>query len=154
MTYPILVFAWGNPSRGDDALGPLFAERIATLALPGVECLTDFQLQVEHALDLRDRCHILFADASLDIDAPYQISRVEPARDASFSTHAMNPAAILQTYIDIEGALPPPCTLLEMRGIHFDLGGEVSLAAQHHLEAALLWAMDWIEDRTANCPCH
>ncbi|MBL8482901.1 MAG: Ni/Fe hydrogenase, partial [Rhodocyclaceae bacterium] len=44
------MFAWGNPGRGDDALGPLFAERIEALDLPGVECLTDFQLQVEHAL--------------------------------------------------------------------------------------------------------
>ena len=25
---PLLVLAWGNPSRGDDALGPLLAERL------------------------------------------------------------------------------------------------------------------------------
>jgi hypothetical protein len=56
MTPPILVFAWGNPSRGDDALGPLFAERIEALGLPGVECLTDFQLQVEHALEASSAC--------------------------------------------------------------------------------------------------
>jgi len=60
-----LIFGWGNPSRGDDALGPLFIERIESLGLPGVECLTDFQLQVENALDIQDRQCILFVDASI-----------------------------------------------------------------------------------------
>ena len=62
MTEPLLVFGWGNPSRGDDALGPLFVERIEALELPGVSCLTDFQLQVEHALDIQDRRQVLFVD--------------------------------------------------------------------------------------------
>ena len=53
-----LVFAWGNPSRGDDALGPLFAEAVQAMNLPQVECLTDFQLQVEHTLDLVGRQRI------------------------------------------------------------------------------------------------
>ena len=28
MTAPTLIFGWGNPSRGDDALGPLFVEQM------------------------------------------------------------------------------------------------------------------------------
>ena len=52
MADSVLVFGWGNPSRGDDALGPLFVDAVEAMKLPGVECLTDFQLQVEHALDL------------------------------------------------------------------------------------------------------
>ena len=58
---PRLVIGIGNPSRGDDAIGPLAVERLEALALPGVELLTDFQLQVEHALDLigrRDLSHL------------------------------------------------------------------------------------------------
>ena len=146
MTAPILIFTWGNPSRGDDALGPLLAERIEALALPDVECLTDFQLQVEHALDLRGRRRVLFADASLAIDAPFRVSRIAPARDAGFSTHAMNPYAVLQAYVDFEGVSPPPCTLLEMGGIDFELGAGLSAAAQQHLEAALSWIVGWIND--------
>ena len=34
LTAPTLVFGWGNASRGDDALGPLFIERLRALALP------------------------------------------------------------------------------------------------------------------------
>ncbi len=146
MTAPILVFTWGNPSRGDDALGPLLAERIDALALADVECLTDFQLQVEHALDLRGRQRVLFADASVGIDAPFRISPIAPARDASFTTHAMNPQAVLQAYVDFEGAPPPPCTLLEIGAINLELGAGLSSAAQQHLDDALLWAVGWIKD--------
>ena len=28
---PVLVFGWGNPSRGDDALGPLFVDAIEAI---------------------------------------------------------------------------------------------------------------------------
>ena len=54
----LVVLAWGNPSRGDDALGPEFlraAEGIAPRGGPSVEFVTDFQLQPEHALDVAGR---------------------------------------------------------------------------------------------------
>jgi hydrogenase maturation protease len=137
MNAPILIFGWGNPSRGDDALGPLFVERIEALGLSHVECLTDFQLQVEHALDLEGRELILFVDASVDCVAPYAINRIEPARDASFSTHAISPAAVMQVFVDLHDDPPPPCYQLAIRGESFELGEELSSAAQLHLETAL-----------------
>ncbi len=141
---PILVFGWGNPSRGDDALGPLFVERIEALALPGVECLTDFQLQVEHALDLENRQRILFVDASFEAAAPFAVSSLEPARDASFSTHAMTPAAVMQVYEELHDEAPPPCTLLAIRGERFELGEDLSPAATAHLDAAFTWTLRWL----------
>ncbi|MDP1653138.1 MAG: hydrogenase maturation protease [Rhodocyclaceae bacterium] len=141
---PILVFGWGNPSRGDDALGPLFVERIEALGLPHVECLTDCQLQVEHALDLESRELILFVDASVDCVAPYTINRIEPARDASFSTHAISPAAVMQVFVDLHDDPPPPCYQLAIRGERFELGEKPSPAAQLHLEAALDWVNKWL----------
>ena len=75
---PLLIFGWGNPSRGDDPLGPLFAERVAALFPddPEIECLTDFQLQVEHALDLQDRKAVLFVDASVKGDTPFSLAPI------------------------------------------------------------------------------
>ncbi|MEW6164882.1 MAG: hydrogenase maturation protease [Pseudomonadota bacterium] len=145
MTAPILIFGWGNPSRGDDALGPLLVERIDAMNLPGVECLTDFQLQVEHTLDLIHRQHVLFVDASLDAEPPFCQRRLFPARDATFTTHAMSPEAVMQTYIDLHNTPPPPCALLAIRGESFDLGAPLGPAASKHLEAALDWAIRWIE---------
>jgi hydrogenase maturation protease len=143
VTPPILIFGWGNPSRGDDALGPLFVERIEALRLPGVECLTDFQLQVEHALDLKDRRRVLFVDASIDTPA-FSASRIEPNRDTTFTTHAISPQSVMQTFIDIERAAPPPCWLLAIGGRSFELGEPLSADAAANLEAALAWATGWL----------
>ena len=144
MTAPILIFGWGNPSRGDDALGPLLIERVASLDLPGVECLTDFQLQVEHALDLLDRKSILFVDASFSAAAPFSTSLLASTHDGSFSTHAISPEAVMQVYVDLHGETPPPCHLLAIRGERFELGESLSPVAARHLEAALAWAQDWV----------
>ena len=144
MTAPILIFGWGNPSRGDDALGPLFVDRIEAMNLPGVECLTDFQLQVEHALDLQGRRKVLFVDASIEAATPFTAERIEPARDVSFTTHAMTPQAVLQVYRELEDADPPPCWLLAIRADKFELGEAPSDAALGNLEAALEWATAWL----------
>lgn len=150
MTAPILIFGWGNPSRGDDALGPLFVEHFAALAARHpewgeVECLTDFQLQVEHALDLQGRRRVLFVDASLDAPAPCSLVRIAAARDDSFTTHAMSPQAVLKVYADIDEGEAPPCWLLAIRGERFELGEELSAAARQSLQAALQLAADWID---------
>ena len=151
MTAPTLVFGWGNPSRGDDALGPLFVEHFETLAARHpewgeVECLTDFQLQVEHALDLQGRRRVLFVDASLDAPAPCSLIRIEAARDASFTTHAMSPQAVLKVYAEIDDGEPPPAWLLAIRGERFELGKDIGEAARGNLAEALEAAARWIEE--------
>jgi hydrogenase maturation protease len=144
MTAPVLVFGWGNPSRGDDALGPLFVEAVEAMALPGVECLTDFQLQVEHALDLRGRERVLFVDASANAAAPFTVERLEPARDASLTTHAVSPRAILQVFREVEGKPPPPCWLLAIRGEAWELGGAQSEGSRENLREAIEWMNGWL----------
>lgn len=149
MTAPTLVFGWGNPSRGDDALGPQFVEHFTALAARHpewgeVECLTDFQLQVEHALDLQGRQRVLFVDASIDAPVPCSLQRIEAARDASFTTHAMSPQAVLKVFADIDDDEPPPCWLLAIRGERFELGEELSETARQSLQAALQLAADWV----------
>ncbi len=56
---PVLIFTYGNPSRGDDALGPAMFDLLEkhkqeTADFDGVDLLTDFQLQIEHAVDLEE----------------------------------------------------------------------------------------------------
>lgn len=152
MTAPTLIFGWGNPSRGDDALGPLFVEHFTALAARhpewgAVDCLTDFQLQVEHALDLQGRHRVLFVDASIDAPAPCTLARIEAARDASFTTHTMSPQGVLLVYSEIEDDEPPPCWLLAIRGQRYELGEDISDGARENLAAALERAVAWIEDR-------
>jgi len=146
VTAPTLVFGWGNPSRGDDALGLLFVERLRAAIGPGagVEFLDDYQLQIEHALDLVGRRRVLFVDASLSGRAPYELTQLQAARDASFTTHALSPQALLQVYADLQGEAPPPCTLLAIRGEQFELGVPPGAAALRHLDAALQWTQTWL----------
>jgi hydrogenase maturation protease len=134
---PVLVLAIGNPSRGDDALGPLAAQAVAELALRGVEVLTDFQLQVEHALDLLGRRRVVFIDAAADGDSPFKLRPLAPAADASHPTHSLSPSAVLDAYRRLTGAEPPPAQLLAIRGHEFELGAPPSRAASANLRAAL-----------------
>jgi hydrogenase maturation protease len=144
---PLLVFGWGNLSRGDDALGPLFIERLRELLAltdAAVEYLDDYQLQIEHALDLVGRQRVLFVDASLNCTAPFEVTQLQPQQDASFTTHAMSPQALMQVYRDLRGEAPPPCTLLAIRGERFELGEPPGVEALAHLAAALRWAKGWL----------
>lgn len=142
MTAPVIVFAVGNPSRGDDALGPLLAERFAAeLAESGqaakFEVVEDFQLQVEHALDLEGRALALFIDAGTGTPAPYSFRKIAPAAGYGHTTHALAPEAVLQVYGQTQGGELPPAYLLCVRGESFELGEGLSPEAERHLAAAL-----------------
>lgn len=134
----LVILAVGNPSRGDDALGPLFLEQLGDW--PDVELITDFQLQIEHAVDLEDRTLALFVDASMSCPAPYQFTRLQPIQDTSYTSHALSPAAVLHVYQQINHAMPPPAFQLAIRGESFELGETMSAAAEAHLVAALEFA--------------
>ena len=134
-TNPDLIFTWGNPSRGDDALGPALYELLQQESLTGVDLLTDFQLQIEHSIDLEGRKRVLFVDASTSAKAPFEFVRLQPEQDASYTTHAMSPQALLSVYQQVNGSAPP-AWLLSIRGYEFDLGLPLSTAANKHLLAA------------------
>jgi hydrogenase maturation protease len=154
VTRPLLVFGWGNPSRGDDALGPLCVTRLREGAAGDdrVDWLDDYQLQVEHALDLVGRERVLFIDASVDAAAPFETTLLRPRRDTSISTHALSPRALLQVFRDLHVGEPPPCTLLAIRAEQFELGATPSTAALAHLDAAVAWARGWLDEKPAPTP--
>ncbi|MDP2135450.1 MAG: Ni/Fe hydrogenase, partial [Sulfuritalea sp.] len=71
--------------------------------------------------------------------------QIEAARDASFTTHAMSPQAVLKVYADIDEGPAPPCWLLAIRGERFELGEDLSAIALQSLQAALQLAADWMD---------
>ena len=135
---PVLVLAIGNPSRGDDALGPALAARLEAAGLPGVEVITEFQLQVENALDLIGRERVIFIDAGSGTPAPFELRRLAEAADFLHTSHALSPEAVLTTYRRVTGETPPEAWLLCVRGESFELGEALSAAAAAHLDAAWL----------------
>ena len=135
---PVLVIAVGNPSRGDDAIGPELAARLDAASLPGVEVISEFQLQVENALDLVGRERVIFVDAGTDTPEPFELKRVDAAAEFLHTSHALSPEAVLATYRRVTGEAPPEAWLLCVRGESFELGEALSAAAAAHLEAAWL----------------
>ncbi len=133
----LLLFGYGNPGRGDDALGPELIERIARFKLANIECLNDMQLQVEHVTDLAACERVLFVDADMSCVEPFAFSEIAAAKDDSYSSHAMNPAALLYAYRQVYGADAPPAFLLRIRGYDFELGDPLSAKASANLDAAM-----------------
>ncbi|MCO5979114.1 hydrogenase maturation protease [Ideonella oryzae] len=151
-----LLLAWGNRSRGDDALGPLLLDRIQRWLAQqpaalrrAVECLEDQQLQIEHLLDLQGRQTVLFIDAAVGLQTPFSAMALTPCRDSSFTSHALSPQALLQAYRDVLGERPPPCQLLGLRASQFGLDSAPSPQALADLDAAEAWLRAWLQQATA-----
>lgn len=132
----VVVLGWGNTARGDDGLGPLLLDRIAGLGLAHVETIEDFQLQLEHALDLARADLALFVDASVAAPAPFSFEEAHPRAGLSHTSHAMAPEAVLDVHARVLERTPPPAFVLGMRGERFELGEGLGEAARTYLEEA------------------
>jgi hydrogenase maturation protease len=135
-----LILACGNPSRGDDALGPMLIERLAKWigeASRATTLLTDFQLQIEHALDVKGHDRVIIVDAIVNGSGPFVYVPVRPTVDVSWTSHALSPGALLSLVQRITGEIPPRTHLLGIRGYGFGLGEPVSARASANLDAAL-----------------
>ncbi|MGA1286291.1 MAG: hypothetical protein ACO3ZK_02215 [Rubrivivax sp.] len=174
---PLLVLAVGNPSRGDDALGPrlLDALHAAGADLDGqVELLGDFQLQIEHVLDLRGRRAVLFVDAARPArpdaregldggDALAGDDRGDGAAcpgpepcPSGLTLQRLRPATTLPVLshalepaavLHVAARLGepmPPAWLLAIEGERFELGADLSAAARTRLRQAVAQAGQWI----------
>jgi hydrogenase maturation protease len=152
---PLLVLAVGNPSRGDDALGPWLLDHLA--AGPArharrVELMTDFQLQVEHAVDLVGRRAVLFVDAARPAAGPpaapargwASLERVRPEPGRDWTTHALSPQRLLAVYEQVTGHVAPPAWVLAIEGRSFELGEPLSDEARLSLARAVELAARWI----------
>ena len=132
----LVVFAWGNASRGDDGIGPRIADRLRKLARSRVELIEDHQLNIEHVTDIPDDVPLLFIDASVAIEHGFGVQRLAPSDDGNFSTHAISPAALLNVYRETMQRPAPEAFLLHIAGRYFELGDDLSSEADDALSAA------------------
>jgi hydrogenase maturation protease len=150
------VLACGNPSRGDDALGPLLIERLVKLQRAGrlgqVDLLNDFQLQVEHALDLQGRELVLFVDAAVSGPEPFNLGPVGPAPEIGYTTHAMTPDAVLRVFEQVTDQDAPPARLLAIRGYRFELGRPLTRPARENLDEAVGFLLRLLADPRLSTP--
>ena len=86
MIAPVVIFAVGNPSRGDDAIGPMLHGQLEKWLKnenlsDQFDLIEDFQLQIEHVLDLQGRELALFIDAGAHTPEPFTFGRIAPPRE-------------------------------------------------------------------------
>ena len=147
-TPAILLFGYGNPGRGDDAVGPALIEAMQTYldehnhsagieSFIDAECLTDMQLQIEHVTDLVGRDRILFIDADMSCQEPCALRLLPPEKDDSYTTHAMSPGALIFTYQQVYGHTAPPAYVLSIRTYAFELGDDICDQARQNLSLAI-----------------
>jgi len=135
-TSSVLIYGYGNPSRGDDSLGILFADTIAERMYPCVTTYTNYQLNAEDALAMSENDIVLFADASENNIVSFLLRPCKAEAEISFSTHAMSPGSIVSLCTKLYGKVVPTF-LLEIKGYTWELGDSLSEQAEKNLTAAL-----------------
>jgi hydrogenase maturation protease len=141
----ILLIGYGNPGRLDDGLGPALAAEAERWELPGLTVDADYQLTVEDASDIADHDVVLFADASVNGREPFYLESVTPRRSEGFSTHSVEPDALMDLAQRLFGARTRGY-ILGIRGYEFNEFGEgLSVRAQENLRAAA----DFLRERLA-----
>jgi hydrogenase maturation protease len=102
-----LIVGYGNPLRGDDALGLLAADRLRAL-LPEVAILTCHQLAPELAATLAECDAAIFLDATAEgTPGTVAVTRLAPQSSSAASlTHHVSPQTLLELAQTLYGHTP------------------------------------------------
>ncbi|MCD4779121.1 MAG: hydrogenase maturation protease [Candidatus Omnitrophica bacterium] len=130
----ILLIGYGNPGRLDDGLGPAVAAAVEKLALPNVTIESDYQLTVEDASQIAEHDIVIFCDAAVSGAEPFDFFEIAPKKDdISFSTHSIDPSAVLGLACTLFQA-KTKAYVLAIRGYDFnEFGEKLSDKAQNNL---------------------
>jgi len=141
-----LVFI-GNPSRGDDGIGPaLFHEiepwlnqqrlgqtedkQIPSNDIQLIEC---FQLEPELCCDIENSDVVIIIDASTTkAPTPWVETLSDSNAPTSIWTHAISPSSLLTLFKKIHQKSPPRTYLLHIPGKKFGLGAPLSPSVEKH----------------------
>jgi len=135
----ILIYGYGNPGRQDDGLGILLTEKLEEWATKNGHDFLDFdsnyQLNIEDALEISEYDLVIFADASIEDLSDYAITRVEPCQKTEFTMHAMTPAFVLHLCQSLYNKYPKTF-LMHLKGYEFDFLGKLTDQAKENLNGA------------------
>lgn len=135
-----LIIGYGSPIRGDDAIGPLVADRLQQESLPeGVTVIARHVLTADLVPDIAASDLVIFLDAALEGEpGEVRCRRLHPSR-ATVSTmaHFLEPAELLAWSQALYGKLPE-AHLVTVVGESFDfasnqLSAAAAVAAQSML---------------------
>jgi hydrogenase maturation protease len=135
----ILVIGYGNLLRGDDGVGAIAAETVASWHLPGVRTLSLHQLTPELADDIAQAEVVFFVDACMGKETaslePIQLGEIISTLD-----HVWSPVALLYLAQTLYNAIPVAYQIL-IPAIEFDYGAPLSDIANQ----GLTWSLDILD---------
>ncbi len=137
----VLVLGYGNPGRQDDGLGPAVVAEIERLRWPNVTAYDNYQLNIEDAIDVAEHDVVWFVDAAKAGPEPYAVSDLSPAPTIEFTSHIVQPEAILAIAHHHFGR-SPRAFLLAIRGYEFEFIEELTHGASDNLRTALAMLTD------------
>lgn len=133
----ILLYGYGNPGRQDDGLGDALVQRVSewilSQGIDGVDCDSNFQLQVEDAATIKQYDEVFFVDASMDEQVEsFSITPLEADGQTSFTMHSVSPGFILFLCEKLFESCPK-AWLVQIRGYSWEMEEELSPGARHNL---------------------
>ncbi|RYP83040.1 hydrogenase maturation protease [Nocardioides guangzhouensis] len=141
----MLLVGIGNPDRGDDGVGPVVADRVAALDLPGVEAVTEAApLAVVERLQRTDGCAALVVvDATRPGPEPGRVRVLtvgtEPLAGlgpAPASSHGLGLSEALELARAL-GVLPPRVTVVGIEAGSVAVGAGLSDAVRASVDDAV-----------------
>jgi hydrogenase maturation protease len=154
-----LIIGYGSPIRGDDAIGPLVADRLAEMSadggLPdGVEVQARHILTAELVEDMQRAGRVIFLDAAADLPAG-QVSRRPLAPDAtamSTMAHFHDPRELLAWCEALYGEAPE-AWLVSAGGAEWDYASyTLSAAAAAAVEPMIAQVLALLPGKAAASP--
>jgi hydrogenase maturation protease len=137
-----LVVGVGNPDRGDDAIGPHVAARVAALGVPGVD-VVERREPLDLVEDLLERDHVVIVDASAPAGRPglLQVHAVgeaalSPGVDAAGGTHGFGVTEAVELARAL-GRLPPRLVLIGVEAGALQAGQPLSAAVSSRVDDAV-----------------
>ena len=139
----VLIIGYGSPIRGDDAIGPLVADRLQADGVPaGVAVISRHILTAELVADLVEHDRVVFLDAAVE-GTPGEVRCRSLAPDASaMSTmaHFLDPRELLAWCETLYGKVPETF-LVTACGSSFDYSNYVLTPTA---EAAVQPMLEWV----------
>lgn len=131
----LLFYGIGNVGRQDDGLGIRLIENLESVATSeNIQFQSNYQLNVEDALDISTFDVVIFVDATVEPQAiaPFDLREIKPAAEIAFSTHAMSLEGILALSDQFYGKVPR-AFVLTLPGYHWEIIDELSPEAHINL---------------------
>jgi hydrogenase maturation protease len=142
-----LIIGYGNPMRGDDAIGCHAARALEQHFWndPDVEVIAAQQLTPEMVDDILQRDFVLFLDASFG-EQPGTIMRVtvSPEPGPGGFSHHLTPSSLLTAAEQLYGDTPFAMSIT-MAGWSFELGQKMSQIANRRMPDLIRLAQEAVE---------